>query len=45
VVALPKPSDEERGQWCFQRDICQLPNKGETVFFDRSWYNRPWSNR
>lgn len=40
VVALPKPSDEEKGQWYFQRYIRQLPNKGEIVFFDRSWYNR-----
>lgn len=40
VVALPKPTDEERGQWYFQRYAKQLPNKGEIVFFDRSWYNR-----
>jgi len=40
TVALPKPSDEERGQWYFQRYIRQLPNRGEIVFFDRSWYNR-----
>ncbi len=40
VVALPKPTDEEQGQWYFQRYIRQLPNKGEIVFFDRSWYNR-----
>lgn len=40
VVALPRPTDEERGQWYFQRYIRQLPNKGEIVFFDRSWYNR-----
>lgn len=40
VVALPKPSDEENGQWYFQRYSKQLPNKGEIVFFDRSWYNR-----
>ncbi len=40
VVALPKPNEEERGQWYFQRYIRQLPNKGELVFFDRSWYNR-----
>jgi polyphosphate kinase 2 len=40
VVALPKPSDEEKGQWYFQRYSKQLPNKGEIVFFDRSWYNR-----
>jgi polyphosphate kinase 2 len=39
VVALPKPTDEERGQWYFQRYIRQLPNKDEIVFFDRSWYN------
>lgn len=40
VVALTKPTDAERGQWYFQRYIHQLPNKGEIVFFDRSWYNR-----
>mgnify|MGYP000492371810 CR=1 FL=1 len=40
VVALPKPTEQERGQWYFQRYISQLPNPGEMVFFDRSWYNR-----
>lgn len=40
VVALPKPSEQERGQWYFQRYSKQLPNAGEIVFFDRSWYNR-----
>ncbi len=40
VVALEKPTDEERGQWYFQRYVEQLPTKGEIVFFDRSWYNR-----
>ncbi|MBN8733559.1 MAG: polyphosphate kinase 2 [Acidobacteria bacterium] len=40
VVALPKPTEEERGQWYFQRYMRQLPNAGEIVFFDRSWYNR-----
>lgn len=40
VVALPKPSEEETGQWYFQRYVKQLPNRGEIVFFDRSWYNR-----
>jgi polyphosphate kinase len=40
VVALPKPTDDEAGQWYFQRYMRQLPNKGEIVFFDRSWYNR-----
>lgn len=40
VVALPKPTEEETGQWYFQRYVRQLPNAGEIVFFDRSWYNR-----
>lgn len=40
VVALPKPSEIEEGQWYFQRYINRLPNPGEIVFFDRSWYNR-----
>lgn len=40
VVALPKPSETERNQWYFQRYTQQLPNSGEIVFFDRSWYNR-----
>jgi polyphosphate kinase 2 len=40
VIALPKPVNEEQGQWYFQRYINKLPNPGEMVFFDRSWYNR-----
>jgi len=40
IVALPKPTSEERGQWYFQRYVNQLPKPGEIVFFDRSWYNR-----
>jgi polyphosphate kinase 2 len=40
VVALQKPTEEERGQWYFQRYTNELPTKGEIVFFDRSWYNR-----
>ena len=40
VVALEKPTEEERGQWYFQRYVEHLPTKGETVMFDRSWYNR-----
>ena len=40
VVALEKPSEQERGQWYFQRYISHLPTHGEMVFFDRSWYNR-----
>ncbi|NRP26357.1 hypothetical protein XMM379_003073 [Aliiroseovarius sp. xm-m-379] len=40
VVALNKPTDEERGQWFYQRYISKLPTTGEMVFYDRSWYNR-----
>ncbi|HEY6530786.1 MAG TPA: polyphosphate kinase 2 [Acidimicrobiales bacterium] len=40
IVALPKPTDTERGQWYFQRYTQNLPTTGEMVFFDRSWYNR-----
>jgi polyphosphate kinase 2 len=40
VVALPKPTEVEKGQWYFQRYLAQLPDPGEIVFFDRSWYNR-----
>jgi polyphosphate kinase 2 len=39
-VALPKPTEVERGQWYFQRYVDQFPTKGEIVLFDRSWYNR-----
>lgn len=40
VVALPKPTEAQAGQWYFQRYVAQLPSPGEVVFFDRSWYNR-----
>lgn len=40
VVALTKPTEVERGQWYFRRYIKVLPNPGEIVFYDRSWYNR-----
>ncbi|MFW2348666.1 MAG: polyphosphate kinase 2, partial [Wenyingzhuangia sp.] len=40
LVALNKPTDIEMGQWYFMRYIKELPNPGEIVFFDRSWYNR-----
>lgn len=40
VVALSKPTEVEKGQWYFRRYVKQLPNPGEIVFFDRSWYNR-----
>ena len=40
VVALDKPSDQEKTQWYFQRYVRHLPSAGEIVLFDRSWYNR-----
>ena len=40
VVALTKPTQVESGQWYFRRYIKEMPNPGEIVFFDRSWYNR-----
>jgi polyphosphate kinase 2 len=40
VVALPTPSEREKGQWYFQRYIERLPTAGEIVLMDRSWYNR-----
>lgn len=40
VVALPKPSETEAGQWYFQRYVTHFPTSGEAVLFDRSWYNR-----
>lgn len=40
VVALPKPTEREATQWYFQRYVPHLPAAGETVIFNRSWYNR-----
>ncbi|MBN4085466.1 polyphosphate kinase 2 [Flavobacteriaceae bacterium AH-315-B10] len=40
VVALARPTTVEQGQWYFRRYIKELPNPGEIVLFDRSWYNR-----
>jgi len=40
VVALPQPSEREKGQWYFQRYLEKLPTAGEIVLMDRSWYNR-----
>ncbi len=40
VVALGKPTNEQRSQWFFQRYVTQFPRGGEVVMFDRSWYNR-----
>lgn len=40
VVALGKPTEEQRNQWYFQRYVNHFPTGGEIVLFDRSWYNR-----
>ena len=40
VVALGKPTEEQRGQWFLQKYVTQFPTAGEMVLFDRSWYNR-----
>ncbi|MFC1748685.1 polyphosphate kinase 2 [Pseudomonadota bacterium] len=40
VVALGKPTEEQRSQWFFQKYVTQCPRGGEIVLFDRSWYNR-----
>ena len=40
VVALGKPTDEQRTELHMKRYIEQFPHAGEIVLFDRSWYNR-----
>ncbi|MCU1533943.1 MAG: ppk2 [Glaciihabitans sp.] len=40
VVALPQPSERERGEWYYQRYLQHMPTAGEIVLMDRSWYNR-----
>ena len=40
VVALGKPSEDQRSQWYLQRYVAEFPRGGEMVLFDRSWYNR-----
>lgn len=40
VVALGKPTEEQRTQWFYQKYIQYFPKGGEIVLFDRSWYNR-----
>ena len=39
-LALPRPTQDEKTQWYFQRYVNQFPKGGEIIFFDRSWYNR-----
>jgi len=40
IVAMGKPTEEQKTQWFFQKYIAQFPHGGEMVLFDRSWYNR-----
>lgn len=40
IVALGRPTEQERSEWYFQRYIKNFPHGGEVVLFDRSWYNR-----
>ncbi len=40
VVALGKPTEEQKTQWYFQRYVENFPTGGEMVLFERSWYNR-----
>ncbi len=40
VVALGKPTENEKTEWFFQKYVRQFPRGGEVVLFDRSWYNR-----
>jgi len=40
VVALGKPTEDQRAQWYLQRYVAKFPRGGEMVLFDRSWYNR-----
>jgi polyphosphate kinase 2 len=40
IVALGKPTEEQKTQWFYQKYIQHFPHAGEIVLFDRSWYNR-----
>jgi len=40
VIAMGKPTEEQRSQWFFQKYVSQFPRGGEIAIFDRSWYNR-----
>ncbi len=40
VVALGKPTEQQRSELHMKRYIEQFPHAGEMVLFDRSWYNR-----
>lgn len=40
IVALDKPTEEEKREWYFQRYIKEFPKAGEITMWDRSYYNR-----
>ena len=40
VVALGKPSEQQKTELHIKRYIEHFPHAGEIVLFDRSWYNR-----
>ncbi|MCD6653163.1 MAG: polyphosphate kinase 2 [Sulfurovum sp.] len=40
IVALGKPTQEQKTQWYFQKYIEYFPSAGQVILFDRSWYNR-----
>jgi len=45
VVALGKPTHEQKTQWYYQKYVSTFPRAGEIVLFDRSWYNRAMVER
>jgi polyphosphate kinase 2 len=45
VVALGKPTQEQKTQWYYQKYVSTFPRAGEIVLFDRSWYNRAMVER
>ena len=45
IVALGKPTEEQKTQWYYQKYVSQFPRAGEVVLFDRSWYNRAMVER
>lgn len=40
IVALGKPTAEERSQWFYQKYVQEFPRAGEIVLFEGSWYAR-----
>ena len=45
VVALGKPTEQQKTQWYYQKYVSMFPHAGEIVMFDRSWYNRAMVER